>query len=406
MKNKSNSKLFLVIITGILVGFPALITDTYLPSFPSLANFFNTSASNIQMSLMTTMVGIALGQLIIGPLSDRYGRIAPLLISMIFFVISTSLLINTESISSFIILRFAQGLTCSSGMVLSRAILTDSFTSQELAKALSFNTAILGFTPALAPVIGGIILTFTYWQGIFVFLLIFGCIIFFLCTRIKESHPKKKRILSSSQELSKSLLAVIKNKEYWFYVLIFSFSMGVMFAYISSSPFIFQQYYELSPLVYSILFGTNALALALGALFSGFIKDQVNALRIGISGLAVMSIFTVTILLSGLTFIYFEASIFIMFIFDGMTYPSSTTLALEVNRKNAGTASSIHGATSFLFGGIISPLVGLGNILYSTSIGIIACAFATLFLSMGLVKYLNKTKLSLTLSDDEVTINV
>ena len=390
MQRKNDSKLYLIIVTGILVGFPAMITDTYLPGFPALAGFFNTTPSNIQMSLMATMIGIAIGQLIIGPLSDKFGRITPLLASLCLFIITTICCIYTKDVSVFILLRLFQGLTCSSGMVLSRAMLTDFFEGKELAKSLSVNTAILGFTPAIAPVIGGLILTFTKWQGIFTALLIFSVVLLFLCTRLKESLPRKKRNPGSALTVLKSFSSVVKNKSYVFYVLIFSFSMAVMFSYLSSSPFIFQEHYGLSPLMYSILFGANALALALGALFSGTFSNQEKALKTGISGLIVMSIITVLILLSGLSFVYFEISIFIMFIFNGMTYPSSTTLALESNRENAGTASSIHGAMSFLTGGIISPLVGLGNILYSTSIGIITCSLMTALLFWGLKKHHNE----------------
>ncbi len=395
LQNNNNSRLFLIIVTGVLVGFPALITDSYLPSFPILAVFFNTDASFIQMSLMSTMIGIAAGQLLIGPLSDKYGRKMPLFFSFFFFILSTIYCIYTTNIYIFILLRLVQGLSCSSGMVLSRAMLTDSFSGHELAKSLSFNTAILGFTPALAPIIGGILLTFTRWQGIFIFLLLFSLVQLLLIAKLKETLPKEKRKTGPMLNTLKSFSYVIKNRDYLYYVLIFSFSMAVMFAYISSSPFIFQKHYGLSPLVYSMIFGANAVALALGALLSGNFTNQENALRIGIFSLVIMSIITAAILLSGLPFVFFEISIFVMFVFNGMIYPSSTTLALESNRKNAGTASAIHGAMSFLTGGIISPLVGLGNILYSTSIAIIACSLITLFLFIGLKKNLFEAETSI-----------
>ena len=156
--------------------------------------------------------------------------------------------------------------------------------------------------------------------------------------------------------------------------------MAVMFAYISSSPFIFQEHYKLSPLIYSICFGINALALTLGSILSSRFKNQERALQLGASGLIFMAVVTVIVLFTDISYIFFESAIFIMFLFNGLIYPSATTLALESNRQNAGTASAILGAMSFLFGGIISPLVGLGNILYSTSIGIILCASIAFFL--------------------------
>jgi DHA1 family bicyclomycin/chloramphenicol resistance-like MFS transporter len=374
---KIKSTGYVIFVTGILVGFPALITDMYLPAFPALAEFFNTGASFIQTSLMSTMIGIALGQLIIGPLSDKHGRVAPLMVSLAIFIIATLFCIYTQNITAFIILRLAQGLACSSGMVLSRAILTDIFTGRELAKSLSINTAVLGVTPTLAPVIGGLLLTFSQWQGVFVFLLVFGFFLLLLGLSLEETLPKAKRKTGSSLAALKNIAAVIKNKKYIAYVLIFAFAMALMFAYISSSPFIFQEHYGLSPLAYGIIFGANALAQAAGALIAGYFKSQEKAVKTGIYGLFIMSLVTAAALLSGIPFICFEASIFIMFVFGGITYPSSTMLALESNRKNAGTAASIHGSMSFLAGGIISPLVGLGNILVSTSIAIIVCALIT-----------------------------
>jgi len=371
-KVKYNS--FLVLFMGVLVGFPALTTDIYLPSFPALAKFFNASASNIQTSLMATMIGIAIGQLIIGPLSDKYGRKTPLVGSLLLFMLATVCCIFTQTIQAFIILRFAQGLACSSGMALSRAILTDTYKGPELAKSLSINTAMLGVTPAIAPVIGGIILTFSSWQGEFMCLLIISVIFLFLSIRLKESLPKVKRNANSSSNFAKDILTTLSNKTYLSNVLIYAFSTSVMFAYISSSPFIFQEHYKISPLVYGIFFGTNAVALTLGALFSSRFRNQEKALQLGAFGLIFMSVITVISLFSGVSYIFFEASIFVMFMFNGLIYPSSTMLALESSRRNLGTASAILGAMSFLFGGIVSPLVGLGDILYSTSIAIVLCS--------------------------------
>jgi len=374
MHKKSDSKQYLILVTGILVGFPALITDSYLPAFPVLTKYFVTSVSSIQMSLMATMIGIAAGQLIIGPFSDKYGRIKPLLFSLYIFIASTAGCIFSGDITVFIISRLFQGLACSGGMVLSRAILTDHFFGADLSKSLSVNAAILGFTPAISPVIGGILLTFAEWQGIFVFLALFGIIVLVLSSRLPESLYSKNRKTGDVYSIIKDFALVLKNRSFISYVFILTFSMAVMFAYISSSPFIFQEHYNISPLLYSIVFGTNAAALTIGAIAAGKFRKQEDAVKTGVYGVLFMSVATVIFLISGAPFICFELSVFIMFVFNGIVYPSSTTLAMESNRENAGTASSILGAMSFFTGGIISPLVGLGNIIYSTSVGLILCS--------------------------------
>lgn len=388
MQKADNFKRYLIIVTGIMVGFPAFITDLYLPAFTSLTDYFNTTPPVIQMSLMATMIGIALGQLIIGSLSDRHGRKIPLIISLAIFIVTTFCSICTKDVKLFILYRFVQGLACSSGTVLSRAILTDVFTGSDLSKALSVNTAVLGLSPSIAPVIGGVILLFVPWQGVYFFMFSFGIILLLLCLGLKETHTREKRELNSSIPATKTFAVVLKKKVYLSYVMIFGFSMAVMFAYISSSPFIFQNHYSLSPLSYSIVFGFNALALSIGAVIAGRYKDQLNALGLGIAGLIIMAIIAAMFLLLDIPFIFFEASIFTMFIFNGMTYPSSTTLALETNRANAGTASSLLGAMAFLMGGLISPLVGIGNILFSTSVAIVSCSVVAGFLLLRLRKQL------------------
>ncbi|MDP4281469.1 MAG: multidrug effflux MFS transporter [Bacteroidota bacterium] len=365
---------FPIILMGFLVGLPALTTDIYLPGFPALTKFFGTSASEIQISLMATMIGIATGQLIIGPLSDKYGRKSTLWISLLLFLFSTLLCIYSKNVQAFIVFRFIQGFSCSGGMVISRAVLTDTYSGQDFSRALSVNTAILGFTPAVAPILGGIILTFAPWQGEFVFLLGMGLIFLFCSLGLKESLPREKRNSDLSNNMINNLLVTLKNKTFLLYVLIFSFSMSVLFAFISSSPFIFQEYYKLSPLVYSLFFGTNTIAITAGTLLSSCFKNERKTLYFGASGLLIMSIITSLILILVNSYIIFEISIFIMFLFTGLINPIATAMALKSNRELAGTASAILGASSFFFGGVMCSLAGIGNILYATSIALNFCA--------------------------------
>lgn len=376
----SKSISFLVVFMGLLVGLPALTTDIYLPSFPALASFFDTSASSIQMTLTATMIGVALGQLVIGPLSDKYGRKTPLVVSLAAFIVTTAFIIYTKDVCYFIALRFVQGFACSSGMVLSRAILASTYSGLQLAKALSVNTAILSVMPTFAPVVGGVILTFASWQGQFIFLLIISVVFLISSFSLKEPSTKESMADNSSSSLGKGLLALLGNKSYISNVLIFAFAMAVMFAYIASSPFIFQEHYHLSPLLYSILFGLNAVALAIGSLFASRFRNQEKALQLGAFGVIVMSVVLVATLFSGLSYVFFEMAFFVMFIFNGLIYPSSTTLALGSCHQNAGTASAILGTTQFLFGGIVSPLVGIGDILYSTSVAIVVCSLMVFLL--------------------------
>lgn len=199
---------------------------------------------------------------------------------------------------------------------------------------------------------------------------------------IHEPLPLQKRKQNEEFDQHRPLSKIFSHRTFMSNVLIYSFATAVMFAYIASSPFVFQDHFRISPLQYSILFGMNALALTLGSLLASRFEDQEKVLQIGASGLMVMAVITVIVLFSGSSFAFFESSLFVMFLFNGLVYPSSTTLALESNRENAGTASAILGAMSFLFGGIVSPLVGIGQILYGISIAIIVCSSMVFLLVM------------------------
>ena len=378
--NKKNSKIFILVMAGILTGFAPLTTDMYLPSFPELTEFFNTSVSLIQMSLMSAMIGIALGPLFVGPVSDKYGRNKPLLISLVLFCIVTFCSVFIDDIFVFILFRFLQGLAASSGMVLSRAILTDSFTGMDLKKSLSVNTAIFGFTPATAPILGGVLLTVTDWKGIFVFLLVFGVLVLISSLGLKETLPQKKRHDVSEGKLLNGYTALFKNKAYLKYAAIFTFSFAITFSYIAASPFIFQSHFHLSPLIYSILYGTSTLASALGSLSVSRYSDQFKALRIGTMGAFITMLVSASLLIGNAHVAVFQGSLFILFFFNGMTFPASTCLALELTRKNAGTASAVLGSASFVLGGIISPLVGIGNVVYGASIAMMCSAFVSMLL--------------------------
>ena len=365
-------KIFLLILLGALSAFGPFITDMYLPGLPSMTGFFNTTTSMVQMGLTTSMIGMAIGQLIFGAFSDKYGRKQPLLISMLLFIISTVLCVFSPNIEFFIVLRFIQGIAGAGGIVMSRCIATDFFTGKELAKTLAIVSAINGIAPITAPVIGGVMMNFVDWRGVFLILLLLGIALFIGCLKFKESLPVEKRTTEKLLSTFRLFVTVLRNRRYRLCITQQALALMVLFANIASSPFIIQEIYGYSALFFSIIFAVNAMALLIAAIVSMRFKSPERGILFGSTGMVIFSVMEFFVLSSGASFWIYEILVFMILFMMGLTMPLSTTLAMDSARDNAGSSSAVLGAVLFLAGGIISPLVGLGNILIPTAIAFLA----------------------------------
>lgn len=381
---KQNSSLYILILVGIVSAFGPFVTDFYLPALPALGSYFTTSASMVQLTLTVSMIGLAIGQLFIGPLSDRYGRKMPLIVSLILFILSTVGCLGSTTIGQFLVFRFIQGIAGAGGVVISKSIATDLYEGKQLARFFSMLSSVQGLAPICAPVLGGLLLTVTDWRGIFRTLLVIGILLLFTTTRFRESLQTP--VTGGLSAAFKAYLPVMRNRCFMRYVLVQAMAMGVMFAYIAASPFIFQEHYGLSPVVYSLCFGVNALGIMGGSLLIIRFKDVKAALSLGAKGFLFMSLIVAVLLIGNMSVWAVEAALFVLLVCLGMILPTSTTLALEPVRENSGNASAILGFLTFFVGGVCSPLAGLGNMLVSTSVIIVICAVCTLALAGRRVK--------------------
>lgn len=381
---KQNSSLYILILVGIVSAFGPFVTDFYLPALPALGSYFTTSASMVQLTLTVSMIGLAIGQLFIGPLSDRYGRKMPLILSLILFILSTVGCLGSNTIGQFLVFRFIQGIAGAGGVVISKSIATDLYEGKQLARFFSMLSSVQGLAPICAPVLGGLLLTVTDWRGIFRTLLVIGILLLFTTTRFRESLQTP--VTGGLSAAFKAYLPVMRNRCFMRYVLVQAMAMGVMFAYIAASPFIFQEHYGLSPVVYSLCFGVNALGIMGGSLLIIRFKDVKAALSLGAKGFLFMSLIVAVLLIGNLSVWTVEVALFVLLVCLGMILPTSTTLALEPVRENSGNASAILGFLTFFVGGVCSPLAGLGNMLVSTSVIIVICAVCTLALAGRRVK--------------------
>jgi len=369
---KANSKLFLVLLLGVLSAFGPFVVDLYLPSLPQLATFFETSASMTQLTLTTAMIGLAVGQLLLGPLSDKFGRKIPLIISLVIYIISTVLIVYAPNIESMIVLRVIQGLSSAGSVVISRAVATDLYRGREMTRFFGLLMTINGIAPIISPILGSLLLEYISWKGVFVFLALIGVIVLLFCFRLKESLSIENRLQGSIFATFSTFGVIIKNRLFMSYVGIESFLLGAMFAYIAASPFILQSFYGLSAFIFSLCFGANGAALVIGANIGGKLPNR-QALAIGVLAFVVAALYTIAVLIIQPHWLFVEIGFFAMLLLMGITFPAISTLAMESERQYAGSASALLGFAPFFLGGIVSPLVGIGNIFYSTALVILAC---------------------------------
>lgn len=377
---KRNSYIFTLAFVGMIAAFGPFVTDFYLPALPALSDYFGAPASMIQLSLTVGMIGLGTGQLIVGPLSDRYGRRMPLLLSLAAFAAATAGCLVTDSIGRFLLYRFVQGLAGAGGVVISRSIATDLYAGRELARFFSVLGSVQGIVPVAAPVIGGLLLAVTDWKGIFAVLLGIGIALLVMTLAFRESLAQRSRSVTAS---FKGYAPVLRNRRSMRYMGVQAMAMGVMFSYISASPFIFQQQYGLSPVAYSLCFGFNAFGIMAGSLLVLRSRSSERGLAIGTRGFFVMALATAIVLTQGGSVWLIEASFFLLMVMLGTIMPTSTTLALETLREYSGSASAALGFLSFLVGGICSPLVGMGDMAVSTAAVIALCSLFTLLLARG-----------------------
>ncbi|MGG1348831.1 Bcr/CflA family efflux MFS transporter [Bacillus subtilis] len=373
-------RLALAFLLGMLAILGPLNIDMYLPSFPEIAEDLSASASLVQLSLTACLVGLTIGQLIVGPVSDAQGRRKPLLICIFLFALSSLFCALSPNITTLVAARFLQGFTASAGLVLSRAIVRDVFTGRELSKFFSLLMVITAVAPMVAPMTGGaiLLLPFATWHTIFHVLMIIGfLLVLLIALRLKETLPPEKRILSSIGTSVKTMGSLLKDRSFMGYALTVGFIHGGSFAYVSGTPFVYQDIYGVSPQVFSILFGINGLAIISGSFiigrFGGIIHEK-SLLRI-----AVITAMIATAVLLTMTMIHgplatLVISIFIYMITIGMVLTSTFTLAMERQGHRAGSASALLGMLPLLLGSIVSPLVGINE---TTAVPMGAIMFVT-----------------------------
>lgn len=361
----NNSRLFLVLFLGVLAAIGPFVMDLYLPALPSVVTYFDTSMPTVQLSLTSCMVGLAVGQLIIGPLSDKYGRKMPLLICITLFALSGIGIVMAENMQTLISFRFLQGISSAGGVVIARAAAADLYEGPEMARFFALLMSVNGVAPIIAPVIGSLLLEITDWRGIFAFQAGFGILLFIACLRFQESLNINKRHDGEIVSSYMNYFAIIKNGPFMLLTGVLSFMTAGLVAYIAASPFIFQEHYQLSTMAFSLIFSFNAAGFAIGAYIASKISQKAGV-KFGILSSVIIGIALYILVMTNGNFWLVELCLFIYGFNYGVLAPGVSSLAIAMERQYAGSASAVVGFFPFLMGAIVSPLVGIGDTFIST----------------------------------------
>lgn len=351
-----------------LSAFGSFVNDMYVPSLPSMKTFFGCSTPTVQLGLTFGMIGLGLGQILLGPLSDHYGRKKVLVGSVSLFVLAAIASIFSPTIHVFLGFRLIQGIGASGGYFLARTIPADVYGGRQLAKTMAVIGAINGFAPACAPVLGGFIADWFDWKGVFISLAVIGMILIAFSPRLKETLPPERRTQGSLLASFADYKPLLKNRAFMTHVMLKGTGLGLLFAYISSAPFIMQTHFGYSQTAFGIIMGLNAIPTALGAMLALKFKPLKCAALIGSLILAATVTAEVFVLYLTDSFWAYELLLLPMLLGLGMIFTVGNTLAMNEGRQHAGTASAVLGVMGYVFGAIVSPLVGMGNIMHSSAI--------------------------------------
>ncbi len=347
---------------GALVAIGPLTIDIYLAAFPTIVQDLETTDAAVQLTLTATLIGLALGQLLIGAVADVIGRRRPLLVALGAYVVVSVVIALSSSLEALLVLRFLQGLTAASGMVLANAMVRDLYDGAQMATFISRLFLIVGVAPILAPTLGAQFLHFGTWRTIFWALAVFGLILVSVALFLApETLPQERRRRGGVLPALQSYGVLLSSRRFVGLMLTAGAAMGALFAYISSATFIFQDLYGMSTQGYALVFAAGAGSLTIASQANGFLVQRVHPVRI------LRVVLPTTVLISGLLLVAalldlgvvaIVAGVVLVLGATGFVMPNAPVIALHDHAERAGSAAALLGAGNFLFGALIAPVTG------------------------------------------------
>lgn len=396
LKAARRTGLLVTFVLGGLTALPPLSMDMYLPALPEVTTALHSPAATIQLTLTACLAGMALGQLVIGPMSDKWGRRRPLLIGMIVYVLATAICALAPTAELLIAFRLLQGLAGAAAIVIARAVVRDLYDGVEMARFFSTLMLISGTAPIIAPLIGGQVLRFADWRGVFVILTAVGLVLTLMVWRgLGETLPRERRQTGGVGAALRTMRGLLGDRVFAGYMLAGGFAFAVLFSYIAASPFVVQEIYGASPQAFSLLFGVNSVGLiAVGQINGKLLVGRVrldNALAVGLGIITVASV--ALLLMSAGVFgevglVPIAAALFVLMSAMGLVLPNTNAQALMRTPHAAGSASALLGTSSFLVGAIASPLVGIAGEDTAVPMALVqlVCAFLSVACFLGLCR--------------------
>lgn len=351
-----------IILLGALTALGPFTIDLYLPAFPVLEADFHTTAAAIQLTLTGTMIGFALGQLIVGPLSDKVGRRIPLLVVTALHVLASTAAAFAPTLELLSVTRVLMGAGAAAGGVVAAAVVRDLFGGRRLVVMLSRLALVSGVAPVLAPLLGSALLLVMPWRGIFIVLAAYGAVMLVSAIIfIPETLPPARRHDRGATTVWQRYRSVFSDRVFLGVLVIGGMTFSGLFSYLSASPFLFQDGYGFDPQQYGVLFAVNSLGVVLGVqtaarLATRFGPQWVLAVSTAVLAASAIAIVAADQLGGGLW-----GTVIPLFVFMtacGFTFPCVQVLALDRHGKAAGTAASVLGAINFGVAGLVSPVVG------------------------------------------------
>ncbi|HEX6355740.1 multidrug effflux MFS transporter [Actinophytocola sp.] len=345
---------------GALSAFGPLSMDLYLPGLPQLARDLNASEVAAQMSLSLCMVGLACGQLVAGPLSDRVGRLRPLIVGVTLFAVTSLLCAMAPTIEVLLALRLLNGLAGGAGIVIARAMVRDRFSGSDAARVFSLLTAVLGVAPVIAPLLGSQALRLTDWRGVFGLLTAIGVALVFAASTLPETLPSDRRHGGGLGTIGHTVATLVRDRAFVGSALVLALGMCTMFTYIAMGSFVLQDGYRLSAQVYGLMFAANAAGIVLMGRIGALLVKRLGPRRLLTAGVLIAVVSAVALLLGVLTSTSVWAVLVpLLFVVSsvGLIMPNGIALALARHGRPAGTASALLGLVHFGVGALVPPAV-------------------------------------------------
>ncbi|WP_282498718.1 multidrug effflux MFS transporter [Pantoea stewartii] len=365
MTLSSPNRLVYAITLGLLAALGPLCIDLYLPALPQLASDLATPTSTAQLSLTAGLLGLGAGQLLFGPMSDKFGRLRPLTLSLTLLFIASLGCALAQTIDQLLLARLFQGLAGAGGAVLSRAVARDMYNGHELTRFFALLMLVNGLAPIGAPVLGGALMTVLDWRGIFVVLSGIAVLLILLARgKLHESLPVDRRSQGSVFAAYAALGQVITHRAFMGFCLTQGFMMSGMFAYIGASPFVLQEIYGLSPQAFSFCFAANGIGLVIASQTSARLCPLWGEYRVLKGGLMLAFVASSALLAAGLTHAPLPlllVALFFSIASNGVIATTAASLAMQSQGQRAGSASAVIGVTMFTLGALAVPVTGMGG---------------------------------------------